>query len=140
MDKKSWVCRQYTLKNVGKTVVYGVDIISNYKKSTCIFDIKTIDYVKEHGILNYSELLDRRIAPDECFTLKLCYNKDKIVVGTLSSIFEIGMRDNNDEHWVQPFFAPDNKLYASRSIPYKEYRESLLPYIAIECFRNPILW
>lgn len=140
LDKKTWVCRQYTLKNIGKTAVYVVDIISNYKKDTCIFDVNTMEYVVRYGVLNYYKLLDKRIAPDECFTLKLCYNKDKIIVGTFSAIFEIGMRDDNNVHWVQPFFAPDNKLYESRRISYKEYRESLMPDTAIKCFRNPMLW
>jgi len=140
-DKKTWVCRQYTLKNVGKTVVYGVDIISNYKKDTCIFNVKAIDEkVIKLGILNYSVLLDKRIAPDESFTLKLCYDKEKIITGFVSAIFEIGMRDDNGINWVQPFFAPENKLYESRKISYQEYRENLLPDIAIECFQKPYLW
>lgn len=140
-DKKSWVCRQYTLENVGKTVVYGIDIISNYKKDTCIFNVKTIEEkVIKDGMLNYSELLDKRIAPNESFTLKLCYSKDKIITGFLSAIFEIGMRDDNDTYWVQPFFAPEDKLYESRKISYQEYRDIILPDKAIECFRKPYLW
>lgn len=140
-DKQSWVCRQYTLQNVGKTVVYGVDIISNYKKDTCIFNVKTVEerFIKS-GILNYSELLDKRIAPNESFTLKLCYNKDKIIKGFMSAIFEIGMRDDNGTYWVQPFFAPEDKLYESREISYQEYRDRILPDKAIECFQNPYLW
>jgi len=126
---------------VGKTVVYGVDIISNYKKDTCIFNVKTVEErVIKSGILNYSELLDKRIAPNESFTLKLCYNKDKIITGFISAIFEIGMRDDNDTYWVQPFFAPEDKLYESRKISYQEYRDSILPDKAMECFQNPYLW
>lgn len=141
LDKKSWVCRQFTLKNVGKTVIYEVHIISNYIKDTCIFDIKSIsDDIIKNGWLNYSELLDRRIAPDESFTLKICYHKDKIITGFISAIFEIGIRDDNGKCWVQPFFAPENKLYESRKIPYKEYRDYILPDKAIECFKKPYLW
>jgi len=140
LDKKSWVCRQYTLKNVGKTVVYGVDIISNFKKDTCIFKNKTIEYMIKNGMLNYSELLDKRIALNESFSLKLCYSKDKIIMGSFSAILSIGMRDDNNTYWVQPFFAPDDKLYESNKIPYKEYRDNLLPDAAIECFHKPYLW
>lgn len=140
-DRKFWVCRQYTLKNVGKTVIYGVDIISNYKKDTCIFNVNSVEerFIKS-GILNYSELLDKRVAPNESFTLKLCYSKDKIITGFMSAIFEIGMRDDNDTYWVQPFFAPNDKLYESRKISYQDYRDIILPDKAIECFQNPYLW
>lgn len=141
LDKKSWVSRQYTLQNVGKTVVYEVAIISHYKRNTCIFNAKTINerFIND-GILNYFELLDKRIAPGESFTLKLCYSKDKVITGFLTAIFEIGMRDDNGIYWVQPFFAPEDKLYESRKITYQEYREAILPDNAIECFRKPYLW
>lgn len=141
LDKKSWVYSEYTLKNVGKTVVYEIDIISNFKRDTCIFDVETIDEITiKTGMLNYSELLDKRIAPNESFTLKLCYNKDNIVTGSISAIFEIIMRDDDGIYWAQPFFAPEDKLYESRKISYQEYRNAILPDKAIECFQKPYLW
>jgi hypothetical protein len=141
LDKKSWVSRQYTLKNVGRNVVYQVNIISYYKRDTCIFQINAIrEEVMKQGILNYSELLAKRIAPGENFTLKLCYHKDRINGGSISAILGVGMRDDDGAYWVQPFFAPENKLYESSRITYKEYRDDLLPDKAIDCFRNPYLW
>lgn len=50
------------------------------------------------------------------------------------------MRDDNGVYWVQPFFAPEDKLYESRKITYHEYRNAILPDQAIECFKNPYLW
>ncbi len=139
-DKKSWVCRKYTFTNVGKTVVYGVDIISNYKKTTCIFNAKSIDKMGKPGFLNYSELLDKRIAPNESFTLKICYHKERIQAGFFTAALDIGIRDDNNNYWVQPFFAPENKLYGSTKIDYHEYRDLIRPDDAIECFCKPYLW
>jgi len=141
LDKKTWICKQFTLKNVGKTVVYEIHVVSHYKKDTCIFNAKTIDEkVINYGILNYSILLDKRIAPGESFTLSLCYNKDKIITGPLTAILRICMRDDNGTYWSQPFFAPQDKLYESRKITYQEHIDDILPDKAIECFRRPYLW
>lgn len=141
LDKKNWICRQYTFKNIGEAAVYTISIISNYKKDTCIFDKDafTARMISE-GILNYWAMLDKRIGPGESFTLKLCYSKDKIVTGMLSAIMSLAICDDNNVYWEQPFFSPEPKLYESKKIPYKEYRESILADAAIECFKKPYLW
>lgn len=53
---------------------------------------------------------------------------------------EMRMVDVNGIPWVQPLFAPDNKIYQSSMISDREYREQLLPDGAIECFKKPWLW
>jgi len=141
LDKDLWVCREYTLKNVGNTTIYDTDIVSVIKKRVCLFDVRlmTKEYL-EFGSLNYSELYDNRIGVGENFTLKLCYNQDKIIGGTMSANLVIGIRDDNGDCWMQPFFAPDDKLYKSSMVPYKDYKDELRSDIAIECFKNPNLW
>lgn len=141
LDKKNWVCRQYTFKNIGETAVYTISIISNSKKDACIFHKDAFTpQVVSNGILNYWAMLDKRIGPGESFTLKLCYSKDKIVAGMLSAIMSLVMYDDNSVYWEQLFFSPEPQLYESKKIPYKEYRESILPDAAIECFKKPYLW
>jgi hypothetical protein len=141
LDKKSWVSRQYTLENIGKTALYEVAIMSNFKRTTCLFNTKNMhNGFIENGVLNYFELIDRRIAPNESITLKICYNKDKVMSGMISAEFELGMRDDNGVYWVQPFFAFNNKLYESRRVTYQAYRDAIRPDIAIECFKKPYMW
>ncbi len=141
LNKEDWICREYILKNVGKTSVYEIDLICNAKKTTCIFDVHMMNEgTFNFGVLNYSEMYDRRVGPDETFKLKLCYNKDRIISGTFSAMFELGMRDDNGDYWFQPFFAPDDKLYESRNVSYKEYRVKSRADIAIECFKKPYMW
>ena len=135
LNRKKWVCFLYTFKNIGKTAVYSVSVVSNCQKSTCIFDK---DYITKQfittGVLNYQEMLDKRIGPNETFTLKLCYHKDKIARGNFAAIMSLVMSDDNNNYWEQPFFAPDNKLYESRLIPYSEYRENISVDTSIACF------
>lgn len=141
LDKKSWACRIYVIKNVGKSAIYSLSLISNYKKDTCIFEVEALDKLTiEDGYINYYVSLDKRIAPDETFTLKLCYPKDKVVSGFMSAIFSFGLCDDNEHYWEQPFFAPGDKLYVSQMISYREYRDQILPDSAIECFKKPYLW
>jgi hypothetical protein len=141
LNQDLWICREYTMKNIGKTPVYEIAVISNFKKDTCLFNISNFDKsILKNGFLNYFLLFDRRVGVGECFTLKLCYNKDMIITSFYSAIMELGMRDDNGHYWAQPFFSPNDKLYESRRISHMEYRESILPDTAIECFKKPWLW
>lgn len=141
LNSKLWTCREFVFKNVGNTVIQEINIVSQYKKDTCIFNTKSIDdVVLKHGILNYSVMLTKRIAPGECFTLKLCYNRGKVITGFLTAMFDICMRDDNGIYWAQPFFAPEDTLYESREMTYQEYKDAILPDKAIDCFLKPYLW
>lgn len=140
-DRKTWVFRQYELKNVGNTTIYETTIASNDKHHICVFNTGIFDdEFPMDSILNYYELFDRRIAPNEKFSLRIFYNKDAIISGFVSAVFEFFMKDDNGVYWAQPFFAPDTKTYESRRISSEEYRESILSDKAEECFREPFLW
>ncbi|HPD89026.1 MAG TPA: hypothetical protein PLU75_06095 [Oscillospiraceae bacterium] len=140
LDKKNWVCRQYTFKNIGGTAAYTISIISNYKKGTCIIDKDAFTArMVSDGLLNYWAMLEKRVGPGESFTLKLCYSKDKIVTGMLSAIMSLVICDDNSVYWEQPFFSPEPKLYESKKILYNEYRESISSDAAIECLKKTYL-
>ncbi|MDW7669989.1 MAG: hypothetical protein SCJ93_14285, partial [Bacillota bacterium] len=140
LDKDKWVYRKYELENIGRTVIYETAIISNFKRTTCIFDIRSIEEFIRVGGLNYSDISDKRIAPGEKIEIKIFYHTDRITTGWGSAIFEIGFRDDNRNFWMQPFFAPEDKLYKARRVTYKEYLENIRPDTAIECFKKPYLW
>lgn len=140
LNLKEWCCVIYTLKNAGKTDVSTTDIICNYKRDTCIFDCDAIEWCVVNNVLNYSKCYDRKIRCGEKITLKLCYHKDRIISGMFSAVMAIGMKDDNGRCWRQPLFAPEDKVYDSRQVTWKEYREELRPDSAIECFKQPWLW
>lgn len=135
-----WCCVIYTFKNVGKTDISAMDIICNYKKDTCIFDCdNSVSFAANH-LLNYSVCFDKKIRVGETVTVKFCYHKDRIIRGMLSAIMSIGMEDSNGRHWIQPIFAPTEKIYDSRVISHKDYITEIRADSAIECFKNPTLW
>lgn len=122
-NKKDWRCVLYRLKNVGKTAISSFGVISRSKKDLCIFEAEAAANLK--GMLerlNYYVLCDRKIYPEESFTLKLCYNKDMVLCYNFSATLYIGMEDDNGRRWIQPLFAPKEKIYDSRYITYENYR------------------
>jgi hypothetical protein len=72
--------------------------------------------------------------------LKISYHKDAIIPGLFSAPFSIGMVDDNGRYWTQPLFAPQEKVYDSRAMSWKEYKEQMQTKTAEECFKSPWLW
>ncbi|RGZ91571.1 hypothetical protein DW963_05320 [Eubacterium sp. AM46-8] len=103
-------------------------------------DVSNAKMILEYGWLSYSTMFDRKIRVGESFTTKICYHKDCIVSGMMSSIMFMCLEDCNNRFWNQPLFAPNNKIYDSYEITYKEYKDEYLPDSAIECFKKPWLW
>lgn len=140
LNPEEWCCVIYTLKNAGKTDINSLDIICTFMKDTCVFPADRATWYAENHLLNYSECYDRKIRVGSSITLKFCYHKNAIIAGPISAIFHIGIVDDNGRHWVQPLFAPENKIYPSRAISAKEYSAEMDVRIAERCFANPGLW
>lgn len=139
-NSKEWCCVIYVFENVGKTDISRIDIISVNNQNTAIYNV---DFAKEnasHGILNCSELYDRKIRVGETFSVKICYHKEHILCGVISASLNMGFEDSNGRFWLQPLFAPYDKIYDSRQVSFKEYRSGILPHQVEECFKKPWLW
>lgn len=139
-NSDEWCCVIYTLKNAGKTDIDSLDIICTFARDTCIFPTSEAVWYANNHLLNYSECYDKKIRVGNTITLKFCYHKDAIIVGPISSIIHIGIVDDNGRHWVQPLFAPEEKIYSSRSVTAKEYADEMNVHTAELCFANPDLW
>ena len=139
-NEEEWCCVIYEFKNAGKTDIRCVSPVCTYKKDTMLCDVSNAKMILEYGWLSYSTMFDRKIRVGESFTTKICYLKDCIVSGLMSSIMFMCLEDCNNRFWNQPLFAPNNKIYDSYEIPYKEYKDEYLPDSAIECFKKPWLW
>ena len=122
-NKKDWRCVLYRLKNVGQTAISSFGVISRFKKELCVYEAEQAANIKRvFDRLNYYVICDRKIYPEESFTLKLCYNKDMTLCCDFSAMLYIGMEDDNGRRWIQPLFAPKEKMYDSRSITDENYR------------------
>ena len=135
-----WRCVIYFLKNAGKTSISTLDVICHFQQTTCIFPSSEVRQYMEGNLLNYSYCYDKKIREGDTITLKFCYHKERIVPGLISAVMSIGMIDDNGRYWTQTLFAPQDKIYDSRSISVKEYNEEIRTDIAVECFKKPWLW
>lgn len=139
-DKGKWCCVIYELKNVGKTDISYIDVICNEQKGTCIFKVASAEKYAEHLMLNYSVLCDKKIRVGQTVTIKFCYHEECVVSGMFSALISLGITDDNDHIWLQPLFAPEEKIYDSRPISAEKYRGYVKTETAEECFRKPYLW
>lgn len=139
-EKKNWCCVIYTFKNVGKTDISSIDIMTVFKEKSCLFASDKALYYANNGLLNYSYCYDKKIRENETFTLKICYYKDTIATGLFSATMSIGMIDSFNHYWQQPLFAPSEKIYDSYPVDAKRYYADIKTDDAIECFKNPCLW
>lgn len=129
LNSDEWCCVLYTFKNVGKTNISVTDIFCNDKKNVCIFSTNEANQFINCGMLNYSVLSDKKIRTDETLTVKFCYYKNSIIISSISALMSIGMKDDNGRLWMQPLFAPTEKLYDSIQVSSKQYYDE----IGIEC-------
>ncbi len=139
-NNKDWCCVIYTFKNAGKTDISSLDIICNFKKDTCIFEVESATRFASGNVLNYWYCYDKKIRVGETVTIKFCYHKERVLAGPISAVMSISMEDDNGRYWTQPLFAPLDKLYDSRQYSHKQYREDIQTEIAEECFKKPWLW
>lgn len=140
LNSKEWCCVIYTIKNAGKTDVSTMNIIWNFQQTACVFTTDEASRCAKGNILNYAIWYDKKIRVGETISLKICYHKDVIIPGMFSATVSLGMIDDNGRYWTQPLFAPQNKLYDSRTISSKEYIAQIHTDIAEECFKKPWLW
>lgn len=139
-DRKKWCCVIYTFVNAGKTDISSLDIIVNFKQTSCLFNIENAKEFAKEKLLHYSCCIDKKVRVGESFSLKVCYYHNLIANSMFSASMSIGMVDSNDHFWEQPLFAPDEKIYDSYPIDRKKYSADIKSDVAEECFRKPYLW
>jgi len=140
LNQNDWCCVIYTFKNVGKTDISSFSIICNYQQDTCILPCGRAEFWAKNNMLNYSEIYDQKIQVGETISVKFCYHKDGIITGSISAIMSLGMEDDNGRYWLQPLFAPNNKLYDSFAVTRSKYMSEIKTDVAEECFKKPWLW
>lgn len=121
LNSKEWCCVIYTLKNTGKTDIVRLNLISTYKRDTCIFSCANAKKLANMGMLSYLEIFDKKIRVGETVTIKLCYHKDRRVTGAISAMMLIALEDYNKHYWYQSLFIPQNKIEGSHEVEAKEY-------------------
>lgn len=140
LNKDNWCCIIYELKNAGHIDISSFDVVCKDKKYCSIFSTNILNLYIEKGFLNYFICYDKKIRVGQTVKIKFYFNNDRITGGPLSAFMSILLTDDHGSLWEQPLFLPDNKIYDSRRINYKEYKRNKSTDDAIECFKNPYLW
>lgn len=139
-NQNEWCCVIYTLKNAGKTDISTLSVVCNFQKDTCIFKKDCAKELAAKRFLNYTVCYDKKIRTGETITLKLCYHKDRKCANTASAIVSFWLEDDNGRYWVQPLFAPRDKIYDSRLSSYENYMDEAYTDLAEKCIKRPWLW
>jgi len=135
-NSDNWVSATYKFKNIGKTEISSLEISTYLLRHTALFDVNDIPQIGEN-YLSYSVPLDKAIKPNETFTLRVNYMKDRIIG---SATLTIWMQDVYGNYWAQSFFPHKGKLRDSRKEDWKTHRIYTQIDTALECFEKPWLW
>ena len=125
LARDNWHVFTYKFKNMGGTDINSINLIMSNKNKACLFEPKSLDYMVKEGVINYSVCYDKKIRVGETVSLKLIYNGKRIPISPLSATMVLVLHDDNGRLWEQPFFAPDEKVYESYSILYKDFRSMI---------------
>lgn len=136
IDEKEWTSVRYRLENVGKTDVSSVSLICQDKRHFWLCEKYYAQDFMKSRILHYVAHFDNKIRVGESFEIILFYNKKHNYL----PMIDIGMQDPGNHFWVQPLFAPQNRVGDSREIEYSEYLDAIKPNVAEDCFKHPWLW
>ena len=139
-NKNEYIFKDYILKNIGKTPIEELEVVTTNKKYNSVFDINSADIFMENGLINYGWMWDRKIFPDQELKLRLYFHKEMIITSSLLAPFIIQYNGSNGLYWEQAFFESEYKIYSPMKISHKQYKDNISTKKAMECFEKPWLW
>lgn len=86
-NKKDYVFRYYIFKNIGKTAIESLYIISNRKCDISIFNFEFAEKFMKDGHINYSCMWDKKIFPNDDLKVRMCFHKKWIATSNISCAF-----------------------------------------------------
>lgn len=139
-NKKNHEYKDVTVKNIGKSDINSLDIISTDKRVLSLISYDNLDNLLDNKYVWYNYCYDRKIRPGNRITIRIYYEKDKYPYMLFSSTLAFLFEDQNHNNWEQPFFYEQEKVYPPHFISYKEYRQKITTDDAYDCFEKPWLW
>lgn len=139
-NKKKHEYKDVVIKNIGKSDIECLDIVSADKRRFILTNYASLESLVKLKAVYYSYYYDRKIRVGEKIKIRFYYLKGKepysIVCSTLLFLFE----DSNHNYWEQTYFYDRDNVYSPHEISYKEFRITVTPDEAYDCFENPKLW
>lgn len=132
--------KDIVIKNIGKSDIDCLDIISTNKRGIILCDYELLDNLVDNESVWYSYCYDKKIRVDESVKIRVYFEKNRQPYTLLSSTLAFLFEDQNHNYWEQPFFYEKNNVYPPYAISYKELRQAVSPDDAYDCFEQPWLW
>ncbi len=128
------------IKNIGKSDIECLDIVSTNKKSIVLTDYSFLETLVDNKSVWYSCCYDRKIRVGDKIKIRIYFLKNNIPCMMFSSTLAFLFEDQNHIFWEQPYFYERDNIYSPHNISYKEFRNSANADDAYDCFENPSLW
>lgn len=139
-NKKNHCYKDIIIKNIGKSDIECLDIVSTNKKGLILCDYNSLNNLVDNELICYDYCYDKKIRVGESIKIRIYYEYNKqphlMWSSTLAFLFE----DQNHNYWEQPFFYEKDNIYAPYEISYKELKKAVTTDDAYECFEHPWLW
>ena len=132
--------KDIVIKNIGKSDIDCLDIISTNKRGIILCDYELLDNLVDNESVWYSYCYDKKIRADESVKIRVYFEKNRQPYTLLSSTLAFLFEDQNHNYWEQPFFYEKNNVYPPYAISYKELRQAVSSDDAYDCFEQPWLW
>lgn len=139
-NKSNHAFKDIIIKNIGKSDIDCLDIISTNQRGIILCDYDSLDNLVDTESVWYSYCYDRKIRVDEEIKIRIYFEKGlqpyTLISSTLAFLFE----DKNHNYWEQPFFYEKDNVYSPYSISYKDYRRKVTVDNVYNCFEHPWMW
>lgn len=139
-NKENHCYKDIVIKNIGKSDIECLDIVSTNKKGLILCDYNSLNDLVDNKLICYDYCYDKKIRVGESIKIRIYYEYNKqphlMWNSTLAFLFE----DQNHNYWEQPFFYEKDNIYAPYEISYKELKKAVTTDDAYECFEHPWLW
>lgn len=139
-NKKNHEYKDVIVKNIGKSEIISLDIISTNKRVLSLINYDDLDNLLDNKYIWYDYCFDRKIRVGDQIRIRIYFEKGKYPYMLFSSTLAFLFEDSNHNYWEQQFFYEQEKVYSPYSISYKEYRQRITVDDAYNYFEKPWLW
>lgn len=139
-NKNNHDFKDVIIKNIGKSDIDYLDIVSTNKKEIILIDYSSLNNLVDNECVWYSYCYDKKIRVDEEIKIRIYFEKGKQQYNFFSSTLAFLFEDKNHNQWEQPFFYEKDNVYPPYLISYKDYKQKISADDAYDCFEQPWLW
>lgn len=139
-NKKHHEYKDIVLKNIGKTDIDCLHIVSSDKRGTILLEYSSLNtFIKKKAVC-YCAWYDKKIRVGETIKIRIYYLKNNMPILPFSSTLAFIFEDQNRDIWEQPYFYERDNVYAPYLITYNDMVKKINTDDAYDCFKNPRLW